>query len=429
MQPASKTSAVGGGETGRPGNDLDSGQGSGPGKGRFRSRRSALVQGRNWLSEPRTTVLVVLGGVVLLGGGRKLFQAWKARQAVARLSEPDVTPQEVESVARFGRSGLPELFRLLGEPPSSLLREAAGRAIAALWAHDQLIAEEEQALVRRGYTVAWNARRRYPRALRTEIPISATFGLPFLLVDGPGVKPADLEWSYRVTGARRAALEEYSAWTQGAGRLNFTIVPGDFESNGPHRLALQTRVKTRGLTETWQIDLPHIPFSLEFDPRLEIRSLLALPDENRAETIARSVRLETQNAMPDDRSSFVALNQEMMIRNPPRVVIATPLPCDLAHQVFLEFDQVSGRFPAGLILLSGQGDGRTEAAENRAPPRSLEIGPIEPIPREVIDQPGMRRLRVWLEPDPDRGWTDPDVRSIWPRTIETGWVNVEIVRR
>jgi hypothetical protein len=133
--------------------------------------------------------------------------------------------------------------------------------------------------------------------------------------------------------------------------------------------------------------------------------------------------------MPDDRSSFLALNQEMMIRNPPRVVIATPLPCDLAHQVFLEFDQVSGRFPAGLILLSGQGDGRTVAAENRAPPRSFAIGPIEPIPREVLDQPGMRRLRVWLEADPDRGWTDPDVRSIWPRTIETGWVNVEIVRR
>jgi hypothetical protein len=374
-------------------------------------------------------VLVVLGGVVLLGGGRKLFQAWKARQAVARLSEPDVTPQEVESVARFGRSGLPELFRLFGEPPSSLLRDAAGRAIAALWAHDQLIAEEEQALVRRGYTVAWTARRRYPRTLRTEIPISATFGLPFLLVDGSGIKPADLEWSHRVTGARRAALEEYSAWTQGAGHLNFTIVPGDFESNGPHRLALQTRVRTLGLTETWQIDLPHIPFSLEFDPRLEIRSLLALPDEHRAETIARSVHLETQNAMPDDRSSFLALNQEMMIRNPPRVVIATPLPCDLAHQVFLEFDQVSGRFPAGLILLSGQGDGRTVAAENRAPPRSFAIGPIEPIPREVLDQPGMRRLRVWLEADPDRGWTDPDVRSIWPRTIETGWVNVEIVRR
>ena len=54
---------------------------------------------------------------------------------------------------------------------------------------------------------------------------------------------------------------------------------------------------------------------------------------------------------------------------------------------------------------------------------------MEPIPRDLIDQPGSRRLRVWLEPDPDRGWADPEIRSIWPGTIETGWVNLEIVRR
>ena len=59
-------------------------------------------------------------------------------------------------------------------------RDAAGRAIAALWAQDQLIAEEEQALVRRGYAANWSARRRYPRAIRSEIPITVTYGLPFL---------------------------------------------------------------------------------------------------------------------------------------------------------------------------------------------------------------------------------------------------------
>ncbi|MGB0067459.1 MAG: hypothetical protein WBQ11_05375, partial [Isosphaeraceae bacterium] len=362
MQPGSKTSGVGDGETGRSESDSDSGLAPGSRKGRSRSRRNALAESRNWLSEPRTTVLVVLGGVVLLGGGRKLLHAWKARKAVARLSEPDITPREIESVAQFGRSGLPELFRTFGEPPSASLRDAAGRAISVLWAHDQLIAEEEQALVRRGYTVEWIARRRYPRALRSEIPIRATYGLPFLLADGPGIKPADLEWSHRITGARRAALEEYSAWTPGAGNVDFTIVPSDFDTSGPHRLALQTRVRTRGLTDTWQIDLPHLPFSFEFDSRLEIRSLLALPDEHRAEMIARSIRLESQQLSSDDRSSFLALNQEMMIRNSAQVVIATPLPCDLAHQIFLEFDQVPGRFPAGLILLSGQGDSRSEAS-------------------------------------------------------------------
>jgi hypothetical protein len=429
MQPGNTTFGAETGKTGRPDGDSESGLEPGSAKGRFRSRRDALTKSRNWLTEPRTTVLIVLGGVVLAGGARKLLLAWKARKAVARLSAPNVTPQEIESVAQFGRSGLPELFRIFGEPPSSAQRDSAGRAISILWAHDQLIAEEEQALVRRGYTVEWIARRRYPRALISEIPIRATYGLAFLGDDGPGIKPADLEWSHRITGARRAAIEEYSAWTPGAGSVEFAIVPTDFETIGPHRLALQARVRTRGLTDDWQIDLPHLPFNFEFDPRLEISSLLALPDDHRAERIARAVRLEVRQTSADDRAIFVAINQEMMIRNPPQLVIATPLPCDLAHKILLEFDQVAEWFQAGLILLSCQGDSRSASAEISVSTQCFPIGPVSPIPRESIGQPGTRRMRVWLEPDPDRGWTDPDVRSIWPGTIETGWINVEIVRR
>ena len=81
-----------------------------------RSRRHA-GQGRSWLSEPRTAVLIVVGGVLLLGGGRRLLQLWQAR-SLARLGEPDVTPEEIEAVARFGRSGLAELFRIFAESPS-----------------------------------------------------------------------------------------------------------------------------------------------------------------------------------------------------------------------------------------------------------------------------------------------------------------------
>src|SRR5271165_7610752 len=107
MQPGSKTSGAGDGETGRSESESNTGLAPGSGKGRSRSRRNALAESRNWLGEPRTTVLVVLGGVVLLGGGRKLLLAWKARKAVARLSEQDITPRQVKSVTQFGRSGLP----------------------------------------------------------------------------------------------------------------------------------------------------------------------------------------------------------------------------------------------------------------------------------------------------------------------------------
>ena len=52
----------------------------------------------------------------------------------------------------------------------------------------------------------------------------------------------------------RVALEEFSPWAPGPGRVAFTIFPGDFETNGPHRLVLQTRIRTTGLTDSWELE-------------------------------------------------------------------------------------------------------------------------------------------------------------------------------
>src|SRR5438270_10066825 len=134
--------------------------------------------GRNWLAEPKAAVWIVLAAVVLIGGGRRLLWAWRARRAVARLGEPDVTPAQIEAVAEFGRSGAWELLRIFSVTESEPRRLAAGRALARLWRDDQLIAEEEQAVLRRGYRVTWTARRRYPRALHAEIPIVVTYEVP-----------------------------------------------------------------------------------------------------------------------------------------------------------------------------------------------------------------------------------------------------------
>src|SRR5262249_40859337 len=158
---------------------------------------------------------------------------WRAREAVGRLEDPDVTPETIQAVVEHGRAGLMELFRLLAEGRSEAVRSAAGSALAVLWARDELIAEEEKALVRRGVEVAWRARRRYPRALQSEIPIAVAFGVPFLSDDGPGVGPSQLEWSYRIVGARRASLELSSPWAAGPGRAEFSLVPSDFDTDGP----------------------------------------------------------------------------------------------------------------------------------------------------------------------------------------------------
>ena len=83
---------------------------------------------RRWLSEPKTAVWVVLALAVLIGGGRKLSAWWRARKAVLRLGEADVTPADIEAVAEHGRAGVYELLRIFSSPPSEALRVAAGRS-------------------------------------------------------------------------------------------------------------------------------------------------------------------------------------------------------------------------------------------------------------------------------------------------------------
>ncbi len=333
-------------------------------------RTRATEPGNRWVRQPRTAVWAVLAIAVLLGGGRKLLLAWRARKAVNRLAEADVTPPEIEAAAEHGRAGVYELLRIFSSPAREPARHAAGRALARLWRLDHLVAEEEQAVVRRGYTVTWSARRRYPRALSTAIPINVTCEIPFLEDGGRLIGPANLEWSHRVLGARRAALETFSPWTAGRGQAVFTIVPGDFATNGPHRLVLETRVRTAtGLTDSWEIELPHIPFHFEFDPILQLDAILTLADSVRDDQIAQSIHLEPGDVAPGEPAIFLAVGDDWTLRNPPSLAITTPLPCDLAHAISVEFEGMPVNLPAGRLILTGQG---TAPAMPRAIRRSSE---------------------------------------------------------
>ena len=344
-------------------------------------------------------------------------------------NEPDATLDQIEAVAEFGRAGAWELLRIFSSAESEPRRLAAGRALARLWRDDQLVAEEEQAVVRRGYSVTWKARRRYPRSLHAGIPISVTYEVPFLPDDARHVGPNDLEWSHRVLGARRAALEEFSPWTAGRGQLEFSIIPDDFPTNGPHRLVLQTRVRPVGLSSSWEIELPHVPFPFEFDPILRLDAILTLPDADRDETISSAIQLESVSGSHEIPASHLPLGGEWILRNPPRLSVATPLPSDLAHALSIEFEGTPGHFPAGSLILSGQGLHHRNPDGVETIARRFDLGPIPPLPLGVIERPGVRRLRLRLVADPDLGWADPDIRSVWPGEMETNWVEAEIVRR
>ncbi len=394
------------------------------------ARRSLGQRRRGWLAEPKAAVWIILAGIAIVGGGRKLLASWNVRKAIIRLAEADVSPAEIEAAADHGRACVWELLRLYGSDEPEPKRFAAGRALARLWREDQLVAEEEQAIVRRGYRVDWHARRRYPRQLTAPIPITANYGVPFLRDDGRGVGPADLEWSHRVTGARRAALEQDSPWRPGTGRAEIAIIPGDFDSNGPHRLVLETRVRTRGLKSGWEIALPHMPFSFELTPLPTLDSILTLPDETRNQVIRQAVTLvsgdDTEGA--GGPGVYLPLDPDFMLRLPPRIAVAVPLPCDLAHAIAIEFEEIEGLFPAGRVILSGQAPGPDHAAPVSVAQALFDLGAID-APRGLIDRPGTSKIRAVLRPDPSIAWADPDVRSVWPGVIETNWVEVEIIRR
>lgn len=387
-------------------------------------RRRITTGWAAYLADPRSAVLAFLATAFLIGGGRKLLQGVRARRAVAALSESEPSLEEVKGAAEHGRATLIELFRLLGTAAKAEIRDAAGRALATLWARDDLIVEEEKALVRRGFSVSWKARRRYPRGLKVPIPIEASYGVPFLVEGGPGVGPMNLVWSHRILGAERAGLEEDSAWIKGPGLARFEVIPSDFPTLGPHRLALAAKVRVVGLTDSWEIELPHLPFSFEFDPILSVDALLTSLDDARAAAFAKSVRLEPPEG-PASGSHYLDLSPSLVLRDPPDLVVSTPLPCDLAHDLLVEIEGVPGRFRAGSVVISGQGEGGLTRVE----PRRFPLGPIFGVPPDAIDKPGEVRMRAILTADSDLGWADPDVRSLWPGTITSEWTGVRVVRR
>ena len=376
----------------------------------------------DYLRDPRSAVLAFLVSVFLIGGGRKVLQGIRARRLVAALGGSSPVVADVEAAPEHGRAGLIDLFRLLGTADRPEVRDAAGRALARLWRADELIVEEEKAVVRRGYAATWHARRTYPRALAVPIPIRVEFGVPFLVDQAGAVGPEHLVWSYRLLGTGRASLEEWTEAAPGVPSARFALIPDDFATLGPHRLALHARVRTVGLTDTWELDLPHIPFSFEFDPHLAVDALLTLPDAARATRFAGAVGLVARDEAATDSAPPLALGDDLVLRDPPSVQLRGPLPCDLAHRLGVEFEGVLGTFGAGSVVAVA-----ADLADGLV--ATVPLGAVEDFSPDAIDRPGPCRLRVVLTADPSLGWGDPAVRSVWPDSITTGWVDGKIIRR
>ena len=300
----------------------------------------------------------------------------------ARLRRTRRHPEQIEAVAEFGRAGAWELLRIFSTtesepcagrragPGASLARRPARRRGGTGAGPSRLFGDLEAPV---GATRA----RSMPAS-----PSSSRYEVPFLPDDPARCRPDDLEWSHRIVGARRAPWKSSRRGRPGRGDVGFSIIPDDFPTNGPHRLVLQTRVRTAGLSDSWEIELPHVPFKFEFDPVLRLDAILTLSDAVRDETIdARDpARAALAAMMPAGR--FAAARRRMGLRNPPRLAVTTPLPSDLAHAVSIEFDGHARPIPGGLAHPQRPGPapgGSSRAAEARR----FDLGPIRAVPDGV----------------------------------------------
>ena len=92
----------------------------------------------------------------------------------------------------------------------------------------------------------------------------------------------------------------------------------------------------------------------------------------------------------------------------------------------LEIENVAGRWSAGEWIESAQTMIVSEGVLPKIwPEKAFRVLGVE----SGLTRGGQYRMRVVLEPNPERGWSDPMIRSVWPDSIVSEWVNVDVVRK
>lgn len=397
--------------------------------GRERSEASKVSP----FADPRRWLFLAVVGFLVIGGGRKWLHGRKGRALADKLADGSATVEETRDAYQYGRIVVQDLFRVLTEGTTPDRRQAALSALVRLWKADELIPEEEKAIVTRAFVTNWQLRRKYPRGLTGPLSIRVDYRLP-----ETGVQELDdwlrehLEWSHRVTGTRRASDDQWrklGSPTPGAG---FEIMPADFPEDGPHRLILHPRVNVQGLTDNWQLDLPAQTTSFEWDDHLQSGALKGMPDAIRASQWREMFGIWDTHGSETD-AVHTAIDERFALSFPPEPMISflrpgmahAALPCDLAHQVFLEFESVDGRWYLGdWILAANSAACQGESAFFRTPETFRRASNA---PR--LERAGKYRGRFVLESCPELGWSDPAIRSVWPETLTTDWFEIEVVRR
>jgi hypothetical protein len=88
-------------------------------------------------------------------------------------------------------------------------------------------------------------------------------------------------------------------------------------------------------------------------------------------------------------------------------------------------ENVDGRWSVGEWVESAQSIiGSEGIIPKNWPERALRVSGGD----AGLTRGGQYRMRIVLEPNPERGWSDPMIRSVWPDSIVSDWVAVDVVR-
>lgn len=384
------------------------------------------------MKDPRRWMFLAVVAFLLIGGGRKWHRSWQGRKLANRIADGLASSDEILLSSRYGRIAVPDLFHLLSSTETEQTKKnAALRALISLWREDELIIEEEKAIIIRSFEVQWKHRRKYPRDMTGSFTIHASFGLP-QLIDNELTSWLEkhLQWSSRITGSRRATDQQWKTSDAFRPKIQCDINPEDFPENSVHRIGLYVRLKTRDLSSNWELELPATNSSFEWDEYLQTDALKAPFSDEEANQLNNALQW-----VPIAGSDQVALTMnhvkispEFAVANPPLCMVQRPLPRDLAHQIYLEIQGVSRMIPVGewVVALRNSDSVLNPEAEVTCPP--WEISPEDLLSDSEISRAGNHMIRLILEPVTHRGWANPDVRSVYSGRIEMPWINVELVR-
>ena len=281
------------------------------------------------------------------------------------------------------------------------------------------------------FAVTWRARRRYPRGAPRRDPDRRDDRGPVPSMTSATSVRSDLEWSHRIVGARRAALEEFSPWKAGPGRVAFAIIPDDFPTNGPHRLVLQSRVRTGGLSELLgdRAAARPVPVRVRPDPpaRRDPDPLRRGPGRGDG---AGHPAGAGRASMSDEPAGSPAAGRRVGPAESAAPGGDDALPCDLAHAVAIEFDGTPGRFPAGSLDRERPGPAAARSGSRATIDAAVRRRTRSPPLPARRDRSSGRPARAGAP----RGRSPARLgRSRYPLglagAIETNWVEAEIIRR